>query len=107
MKEWTLAVLLQSGLDETWWADSMECHCYLRNVQDLISDGKRLYERFGEPFNGPVIPPGSMTEYHPFSAKDQSRLDQESVTWNIPGVCIVCGERIWKGDVLVARNWKF
>ena len=23
------AVLLQSGLDETWWADSMECYCYL------------------------------------------------------------------------------
>ena len=23
-----------------WWADSMECHCYLRNIQDLLSDGK-------------------------------------------------------------------
>ena len=28
-KEETSAVLLQSGLDEQWWADSMECYCYL------------------------------------------------------------------------------
>ena len=40
IKEGTSAVLLQSGLDEKWWADSMECCCYLRNVQDLLSDGK-------------------------------------------------------------------
>ena len=23
-----------------WWADSMECCCHLRNVQDLLADGK-------------------------------------------------------------------
>ena len=23
-----------------WWSDSMECNCYLRNVQDLLADGK-------------------------------------------------------------------
>ena len=27
-------------------------------------------------FNGPVIPFGAMVEYHPISAKDQSRLHQ-------------------------------
>ena len=32
IQEGTSAVLLQSGLDEKWWADSMECHCYLRNI---------------------------------------------------------------------------
>ena len=32
IKEGTSAVLLQSGLDEKWWADSMECYTYLRNV---------------------------------------------------------------------------
>ena len=37
IKEGTSAVLLQSGLDEKWWADSMECCCFLRNVQDLLS----------------------------------------------------------------------
>ena len=45
VKEGTSAVLLQSGLNENWWADSMECYNFLRNVQDLLSDGKTLYER--------------------------------------------------------------
>ena len=40
VKEGISAVLLQSGLDESWWADSMECYTYLRNIQDLLSDGK-------------------------------------------------------------------
>ena len=35
VKGGTSAVLLQSGLDEKWWEDSMECCCYLRNIQDL------------------------------------------------------------------------
>ena len=30
VKEGTSAVLLQSGLNESWWADSMECYTYLR-----------------------------------------------------------------------------
>ena len=45
VKKSTSAVLLQSGLNENWWADSMECYTYLRNVQDLFSDGKTPYER--------------------------------------------------------------
>ena len=40
VKEGTSAVLLQSALDENWCADSMECKTYLRNVTDLLSDGK-------------------------------------------------------------------
>ena len=44
MKEGTSAVLLQSGLDEKWWADSRECYCYLRNVQDLLADGETPYQ---------------------------------------------------------------
>ena len=48
----------------------MECHCYLRNVQDLLTDERR----FGEPFIGPIIPFGAMVEYHPISARDSSRV---------------------------------
>ena len=77
VKEGTSAVLLQSGLDEKWWADSMESYCSLRNIQDLLSDGKTPHERrFGEPFKGPNIPFGSLVEYHPITAKDQSRIHQ-------------------------------
>ena len=61
VKEGTSAVLLQSGPNESWWADSMECYTYLRNVTDLLSDGKTPYERrFGQPFKGPIIPFGSL-----------------------------------------------
>ena len=71
------AIALQSSLGNEWCADSVECYCYLRNIQDLLSDGKTPYERrFGMPFNGPVIPFGAMVEYHPISAKDTSRLHQ-------------------------------
>ena len=43
VKEGTSAVLLQSGLNESWWSDSMECYTYLRNVTDFLSDGKRRH----------------------------------------------------------------
>ena len=52
IKEGTSAVFLQSSLDEKWWAGSLEHHCYLRNVQDFLADGKTPHERrFGEPFD--------------------------------------------------------
>ena len=55
----------------------MECKTYLRNVQDLLFDGKTPHERrFGKPFKGPIIPFGSLVEYYPISAKDQSRIPQ-------------------------------
>ena len=51
VKEGTSAVLLQSGLNESWWAVSLECYTYLQNVTDLLSDGKTPYERrFGQFF---------------------------------------------------------
>ena len=105
IKEGTSAVLLQSGLDNEWWADSMACYCYLRNMQDLLSDGKTPYERrFGVPFNGPVIPFGAMVEYHPISAKDPSRLHQfgpKNLARFFLGYVLYAG-RIWKGDIMVA-----
>ena len=77
VKEGTTAVLSQSGLDEKWWADSMECYTYLRKVTDLLSHGKTPYERrFGQTFKGPIIPFGSLVEYHPVTKKDQSRIHQ-------------------------------
>ena len=40
VKEGTSAVPLQSGLGNEWWADCVECYCFLQNIQDLLSDGK-------------------------------------------------------------------
>ena len=84
-KERTCAVLLQSRLDEKWWAHSTECYCYQRNVQDLLADGKTPYERrFREPFKGPIIPFWPVVEYHPISLRDESRLHQ-------------IGKKVWLG----------
>ena len=105
VKEGTSAVLLQSGLNESWWADSMECYTYLRNVTDLLSDGKTPCERrFGQPFKGPIIPFGSLVEYHPRTAKDQSRIHQFGKKV-LPGLFLgyaLYAGGIWMGDVLVA-----
>ena len=105
VKEGTSAVLLQSGLDENWCADSMECESYLRNIQDLLSEGKILHERrFGEPFKGPIIPCGSLVEYHPTTSKDESRIHQFSKKV-LPGFFLgyaLYAVEIWKGDILVA-----
>ena len=104
-KEGTSAVLLQSCLNESWWADSMECYTYLRNVTDLLSDGKTPYERrFGQPLKGPIIPFGSLVENHPIAAKDQSRIHQFGKKVS-PGLFLwyaLYAGKIWKGDVLVA-----
>ena len=105
VKEGTSAVLLQSGLNESWWADSMECYTFLRNVTDLSSDGKTPYERrFGQPIKGPIIPFGSLVEYHPITSKDQSRIRQfgkKVLPELFLGYALYAGG-IWKGDVLIA-----
>ena len=59
---------------------------------------------FGQPFRGPIIPSGSLVEYYPISAKDQSRIHQFG-TKVLPGLFLgyaLYAGGIWKGDVLVA-----
>ena len=53
---------------------------------------------------GPIIPFGSLVEYHPITAKDQSRIYQLGKKV-LPGLFLgyaLYAVRIWKGDVLVA-----
>ena len=88
------AILFQSGLGENWLADFMKCYRYLRNIQDRLSDWKTVYERrCGEPLKVPVLPFGSLVEYHPISTKDQSRIHQfgKKVLPEIFRLCIVRG----------------
>ena len=77
----------------------------LRNVQDLLSDGKTPYERrFGKPFKGQIIPFGSLVEYYPISAKDQPKIHQLGKKV-LPGLFLgyaLNAGGIWKGDILVA-----
>ena len=59
---------------------------------------------FGQPFKGPTNPFGSLVEYHPTTAKDQSRIRQIGKKV-LPGLFLgyaLYAGGIWKGDVLVA-----
>ena len=63
-----------------------------------------MKRRFGEPFKGPIIPFGSLVEYHTISAKDQSRIHQcgkKVLPGLFLGYALYAG-RIWKGDIMVA-----
>ena len=83
----------------------MECFTYLRNVTDSLSDGKTSYERrFGQPFKGPIIPFGSLVEFHPVTAKDQLRTHQfgKIVLFGLFLGYALYASGIWKGDVLIA-----
>ena len=50
-------------------------------------------------FKGQIIPFGAMVEYHPISAKDQSRL-----ATNSPRIPIGCG-RLWGQTLRSWENW--
>ena len=102
VKEGTSAVLLQSGLNENWWADSMECKTYLRNVTDLLSDGKTPYERrFGQPFA--IIPFGVSPYFCERPVKNPS-IWKESLTWIVPWIRSVRGRNL-EGWHVGCRHW--
>ena len=106
IREGTSAVFLQSGLDEKWRTDSMECYCHLRNVQDLVADGKTLYERrwtiwrLGHSVrcNGWI---SSDFCKRPFKAPT---IRQNNFTRRIFRICIDRGGDIIVADIL--RSWK-
>ena len=58
----------------------------------------------GTHLKGPIIPFGSLVEYHPLTAKDQSRIHQFGKKV-LPGLFLgypLYAVGIWKGDVLIA-----
>ena len=77
----------------------MECCCFLRNVQDLLADGKTPGENHSK-----VRYFLAMVEYFPNSARDLSRHHQFGKKV-LPGVflgyALIAG-RLGKGDILVA-----
>ena len=84
---------LQSGWK--WWADSVECCCDQRYVQEILWDWKTVYERrFGEPFIGPIILFLSMV-----AAKDQAT---PHLSEHLRSICVVCGR---KRRHLWSRRW--
>ena len=77
--------------------------CEISQISYLM--GRRpMKDVLGKPFKGPIIPFGSLVEYHPTTAKDQSRIHQYGKKV-LPGLFLgyaLYAGRNWKGDVLVA-----
>ena len=84
----------------------MEYYTYLRNVTDLLTDGKTPYERrLGQPFQGPIIPFGSFFEYHPKTAKGSVKnpsIWKESLTWDCSSDTLCTRGEFGRVDVLIA-----
>ena len=95
VKEGTSAVLLQSGLNESWWADSTECYTCLRNVTDLLSDGKTPYERrFGQPLKDRLfhlVHWLSITQKNCEGSVKNPSIWKENLTWIVPRIRFVRG----------------
>ena len=105
VKEGTSAVLLQSGPNESWWADSMECYTYLRNVTDLLSDGKTPYERgFGNHLKDllfHLVHWLSVTLLLRRTSQESINFGKKVSPGKFLGYALYAGG-IWKGDVLIA-----
>ena len=76
------------------------------NVTPICETSQICYHerRVGQPCKWPIIPFGSLVEYHPITAKDQSRIHQFGKKV-LPGLFLgyaLYAGWIWKGDVLVA-----
>ena len=90
VKESTLTVLLQSGLDEKGWTDPLGCYCYMRNVQDLLADGKTPYA-----IRRTILKPNDSFWDNGWTLSDfctrpvkASPIWQESFARNNPRICI-------------------
>ena len=99
-------MLMQSGLDEKWWADSMECYTYLRNIQDLLDDGETPHEqRFGEPSKARLFRLVLWLNIILFlrrTCQGSTNFGKKVLAGTFLGYVLIAGGAIWKGDILVA-----
>ena len=105
VKEGTSSTLLQSGWDEAWWPYAMVCYCFLRNIIDILADGKTAYyHRFGINFPGPKIPFGCEVKYKPSSPADEDKVHKFGDKM-LPGIFLGYDQQAgggWSGDLLLA-----
>ena len=98
------SVLVQSGLQESWWAEAMECYCNLRTVQDLLADSQTPCERrFNSPFKGPIFLTGAEVKTNPMSPQNRGRVHQFG-TKVLPGIFVGYALDVggsWTGDLLI------
>ena len=113
VREGTSALLLQSGLDEKWWAVLWNATAIGETSKTSWWLGKLHHERrFGEPFKGPMISFGAMAEFHLISIQDPSRLYQfgEKVSLGILlSYALIAAEfgkeTFWSRTLMNWRKW--
>ena len=99
------SVLAQSGLQESWWAEAVECDCNLRNVQDLHADNLPPSEcQFNSPSEGPIIPSGAKVNqflsYISKRRRSSASVRHKRRSWNIHAIRIERGTKLdwWSFD---------
>ena len=85
----------------------MECYCYLRNVQDLLADGKTRYERrFGDFFKDQLfhlVRWWNISQTPRERQSEQSSIRKGSITRNSFIGYALIARGIWKGDILITE----
>ena len=94
-----------------WCADSMECYCYLWNVQWPPGGWENsLRKTLRRTKKGLIFPRGAMVEYHPISTGDQSRLHQfgKKNLFGIVRGCALIAEEFGKKILWlrISKNWR-
>ena len=91
----------QSRLQESWWAEAVECYCYLRTVQDLLAETLEGC-RINSPVEEAVVPFRARVKFYPNSAQDSGGVHQFG-TKVLPGIFVgyaLSAGRRWTGDPL-------
>lgn len=104
VKEGTACALAQSGFIEDWWSEAMECYSFLRNIVDILKDGKTAFEkRFGESWYGPCLHFGELVEYQPDKPSAVSRCHRYG-NKTLPGIFVGYKEDAggrWSGELKI------
>jgi hypothetical protein len=88
--------LVQSGLENKWWPEAMNCFCFLRNASVPLEDGDTAYKRrFAKDFDGPLIAFGSEITYLPIRFKDKKRTHAFSPK-DLPGIFLGYEQQSWR-----------
>ena len=86
VKEGTACTIAQSGWQENWWTDAMRCYCFLRNVTDVVRNGRTPFQaRYGQPYQGPKIQFGALVHYKP-SPYEHKHYQHDFGPKTVPGI---------------------
>ena len=108
VKEGTIAVFYQSGLNVEWWAEAQQCFCFLHNVCDILFFGTTSYKRrFGADYQGPTIPFGAYVMYKPKNPQVLNEMHPRGAGL-LRGILMGYDQQsggLWSGDLLIA-DWE-